>query len=56
MGGKIFLLVHKIDVRAGTVTDVKTNKKSRNPAYVVSIAKQAKMNIEAEMCLLDAEL
>lgn len=27
----------KIDVRAGTVIDVKTNKKSRNPAYVVSI-------------------
>lgn len=27
----------KIDVRAGTVIDVKQNKKSRNPAYVVSI-------------------
>ena len=27
----------KVDVRAGTVIDVKPNKKSRNPAYVVSI-------------------
>ena len=27
----------KVDVRAGTVIDVKANKKSRNPAYVVSI-------------------
>ncbi len=27
----------KVEVRAGTVIDVKENKKSRNPAYVVSI-------------------
>ena len=26
----------KIDVRAGTVVDVKPNKKSRNPAYVMT--------------------
>lgn len=28
---------NKVEVRAGTVIDVKENKKSRNPAYVVSI-------------------
>ncbi|MBQ9647721.1 MAG: tRNA-binding protein [Oscillospiraceae bacterium] len=28
---------NKVDMRAGTVIDVKSNKKSRNPAYVVSI-------------------
>ena len=27
----------KVDVRVGTVLDVKENKKSRNPAYVLSI-------------------
>ena len=27
----------KVEVRAGTVLDVKENKKSRNPAYVVTI-------------------
>ena len=27
----------KVDVRAGTVIDVKENKKSRNPAYVLTI-------------------
>lgn len=27
----------KVDVRVGTVLDVKENKKSRNPAYVVKI-------------------
>lgn len=27
----------KVEVRAGTVIDVKENKKSRNPAYVVTI-------------------
>ena len=27
----------KIDLRAGTVIEVKPNKKSRNPAYVVTI-------------------
>ena len=27
----------KIEMRAGTVIDVKDNKKSRNPAYVVTI-------------------
>jgi len=27
----------KVDVRAGTITDVKDNKKSRNPAYVLTI-------------------
>ena len=27
----------KVDVRAGTITEVKPNKKSRNPAYVLSI-------------------
>lgn len=27
----------KVDVRVGTVVDVKENKKSRNPAYVLSI-------------------
>lgn len=28
---------NKVDIRAGTVLDVKMNKKSRNPAYVVTI-------------------
>jgi len=27
----------KVDVRAGTIIDVKDNKKSRNPAYVLTI-------------------
>ena len=27
----------KVEVRVGTVTDVKPNKKSRNPSYVVTI-------------------
>lgn len=27
----------KVDIRAGTVLEVKDNKKSRNPAYVISI-------------------
>ncbi|MBQ9565889.1 MAG: tRNA-binding protein [Synergistaceae bacterium] len=27
----------KVEVRAGTVVDVKENKKSRNPAYVLTI-------------------
>ena len=27
----------KVEMRAGTVIDVKDNKKSRNPAYVVTI-------------------
>ena len=27
----------KVEVRAGTVTEVKPNKKSRNPSYVVTI-------------------
>ena len=27
----------KVEMRAGTVIDVKPNKKSRNPAYVVTI-------------------
>lgn len=27
----------KVEMRAGTVLDVKVNKKSRNPAYVVTI-------------------
>ena len=27
----------KVEMRAGTVIDVKNNKKSRNPAYVVTI-------------------
>jgi len=30
-------LFESIDMRAGTVLDVKVNKKSRNPAYVVTI-------------------
>lgn len=28
---------NKVEMRAGTVLDVKDNKKSRNPAYVVAI-------------------
>ena len=28
---------NKVDMRAGTVIDVKDNKKSRNPAYVLTI-------------------
>ena len=32
----------KIDLRAGTVIDVKPNKKSRNPAYVVTIVLKSK--------------
>ena len=28
---------NKVEMRAGTVLDVKDNKKSRNPAYVVTI-------------------
>ena len=27
----------KVDIRAGTITEVKPNKKSRNPAYVLHI-------------------
>ena len=36
----------KVDVRAGTVTDVKPNKKSRNPAYVLTIDLGAELGIK----------
>ena len=29
--------LEKVDIRAGTITEVKPNKKSRNPAYVLHI-------------------
>ena len=28
---------NKVDIRAGTILEVKDNKKSRNPAYVITI-------------------
>ena len=44
----------KVDVRTGTVIDVKLNKKSRNPAYALSIDFGEKLGVKKSSAQITA--
>ncbi|MBQ3263411.1 MAG: tRNA-binding protein [Oscillospiraceae bacterium] len=44
----------KVDVRTGTVIDVKPNKKSRNPAYALSIDFGEKLGVKKSSAQITA--